>query len=161
MSRGFCSRRHYDEAVRELRSVLAVKPDDAFALWFLGFVLIAKNQPQEAIPILERTLSVSKRSSAVIGVLIHAYALARRRDDALRLLAELKKRRRAGYVPAAAFVNAYLGFGENEEAFVWLERGYQEHSNILQWLKVHPYFDPLRNDPRFRDLLRRVGLDQP
>jgi len=50
-------------------------------------------------------------------------------------------------------VNAYLGLGDNEEAFAWLEQGYNEHSNILQWLKVHPYFDPLRDDPRFKDLL--------
>ncbi len=50
--------------------------------------------------------------------------------------------------------------GENDEAFAWLERAYQEQSNILQFLKVHPYFDPLRDDARFKDLLRRVGLDQ-
>ncbi|PYX33907.1 MAG: hypothetical protein DMG81_20670 [Acidobacteria bacterium] len=93
-----------------------------------------------------------------MGVLISAYAHAGRRADALRLLAELKKRKQAGYVPAAAFVNAYLGLGDKEQAFVWLEQGYQEHSNILQWLKVHPYFDPLRDDPRFKDLVHRVGL---
>ncbi len=150
--------RRYDEAMQELRSVLAVRPDDSAALWFLGFVLIANNQPNEAIPVLEKTFSVSGHSSAVIGVLIRAYAHAGRRADALRLLAELKKRKQAGYVPAAAFVNAYLGLGDNEEAFAWLEQGYKEHSNILQWLKVHPYFDPLRDDPRFKDLVHRVGL---
>ena len=151
--------RRYEEAMQELRSVLAVRQDDSTALWFLGFVLIAKNQPNEAIPVLEKTFSVSGHSSAVIGVLIRAYSHAGRRADALRLLAELKKRKQAGYVPAAAFVNAYLGLDENEEAFTWLEQGYKEHSNILQWLKVHPYFDPLRDDPRFKDLLHRVGLD--
>ena len=150
--------RRYDEAMQELRSVLAVRPDDSAALWFLGFVLIANNQPNEAIPVLEKTFSVSGHSSAVIGVLIRAYAHAGRRADALRLLAELKKRKQAGYVPAAAFVNAYLGLGDKEEAFAWLEQGYKEHSNILQWLKVHPYFDPLRDDPRFKDLVLRVGL---
>jgi len=150
--------RRYDEAMQELRSVLAVRPDDSAALWFLGFVLIANNQPNEAIPVLEKTFSVSGHSSAVIGVLIRAYAHAGRRADALRLLAELKKRKQAGYVPAAAFVNAYLGLGDKEEAFAWLEQGCKEHSNILQWLKVHPYFDPLRDDPRFKDLVHRVGL---
>ena len=153
----FLSRR-YDEAVHELHSVLAVRPDDAAALWFLGFALTADNQSKEAIPVLERAFSVSDRSSAVIGVLIRAYAHAGRRADGLRLLEELKRRKQAGYVPAAAFVNAYLGLGDNEEAFAWLEQGYKEHSNILQWLKVHPYFDPLRDDPRFKDLLLRVGL---
>ncbi len=150
--------RRYDEAIRELRSQLAVKPDDADALLFLGFVLVANNQPGDAIPVLEKTLSISNGNPAAIGVLIRAYAHAGRRSDALRLLAELQKRQKAGYVPAAAFVNAYLGLGDNEQAFVWLEEAYKEQSNIVLFLKVHPFFDPIRSDPRFADLLRRVGL---
>src|SRR2546430_2708979 len=138
----------------------SVRADDAMALWYLGFVLTAKGQPEEAIPVLERAVSISDRSPGVIGVLVRAYAHAGRRPDALRLLAELKRRRQAGYIPAAAFVNGYLGLGENDEAFAWLERAYQEQSNILQFLKVHPYFDPLRDDSRFKDLLRHVGLEQ-
>jgi pentatricopeptide repeat protein len=93
-------------------------------------------------------------------VLIRAYAHAGRRADALRLLEELKGRKQKGYVPSAAFVNAYLGLGENEKALAALEDAYAEHSNILQWMKVHPYMDPLRDDPRFKDLLHRVGLDK-
>ena len=152
--------RRYDESIQTLRSALAVQPDNAFAHWFLGYALIAKGQPEQAIPELERALLLSDRSSAVIGVLVRAYAHAGRRGDALRLVAELKRRREAGFVPAAAFVNAYLGLGDNEQAFIWLERAYQEKSNILQYLKTHPHFDPIRSDPRFADLIRRVGLDR-
>ena len=151
--------RHYDEAADELRSVLALRPDDAEALWILGFVLIAKGQPEEAIPVLEKALSVSDRSPAIMGHLVRAYAFAGRRADALRLLAELKRRRQAGYVPTAAFENAYLGLGDYDEAFAWLEEEYKEQSNSLQFLKVNPFLDPLREDPRFKDLLRRVGLN--
>ena len=151
--------RRYDESIRELRSVLAVHPDSAAALWYLGYSLIANGQPEDAIPVLEKAVSITNRSPGVIGVLIRAYAHAGRRKDALRFLDELKQRRQKGYVPAGAFVNAYLGLGDKEQAFVWLERGYQEQSNILQFLRVHPHFDPLRDDPRFKDLLHRVGLD--
>ena len=151
--------RHYDEATQELRSVVALQPDDAEALWFLGIVLLAKGQPEEAIPVLEKALSVSDRSPAIIGWLIRAYAHARRRNDALRLLDELKQRQKKGYVPTAAFVHAYLGLGEYDEAFAWFEQAYQEQSNSLQFLKVQPFYDPLRNDPRFKDLVRRVGLN--
>lgn len=150
--------RRYEEAIHEFRSVLVVQPDDATALFELGFPLIANNQPADAIPALEKALSVSNRSPGVIGVLIRAYAHAGRRSDALRLLAELKERSKTGYVPAGAFVNAYLGLGENEQTFASLEQGYKEQSNILQFLKVHPFFDPIRADPRFADLVRRVGL---
>jgi tetratricopeptide (TPR) repeat protein len=151
--------RRYDEAIRELRSALAVQPDDAGALLFLGFALVANNQPGDAIPMLEKSISVSNGSPAATGVLVRAYSHAGRRSDALRVLADLQKRSRAGYVPAAAFVNAYLGLGENEQAFAWLEQAYNEQSNILQFLKVHPYFDPIRSDARFANLARRVGLE--
>jgi TolB-like protein/Flp pilus assembly protein TadD len=148
----------YEEAIHETRSALALQPDEADVLLYLGFALVANNQPAEAIPALEKSIFISKGGPAASGVLVRAYAHAGRRSDALRLLADLEKRKKAGYVPAAAFVNAYLGLGENEQAFAWLERAYQEQSNILQFLKVHPYFDPIRADPRFKDLLRRTGL---
>ena len=147
----------YDDAIRESKSALAIQPDNAGDLTGLGFALIANNQPVDAIPGLEKAVSLSG-SPAAIGILIRAYAHAGRRDDALRLLAELKRRRKAGYIPAGAFVNAYLGLGDNEQAFYWLEQAYKEQSNILQFLKTHPYFDPIRSDPRFGDLVRRVGL---
>jgi tetratricopeptide (TPR) repeat protein len=152
--------RRYDEAVRELHSTLAVKADDAYALWILGFVLIANHHPQDAIPELEKGVSVSNRSPALVGLLANAYAQVGRRRDALRLLEELKRRKQTGYVPTAAFVFAYLGLGDEDQAFVWLEQGYQEQSNLLGTLKVLPLFDPIRNDPRFISLLHRIGLDR-
>jgi len=150
--------RRYDEAIRELRSVLAVEPKKPSALWSLGFALIGAERFDEAIATLEKAASVSDRSSAVLGVLVHAYAGAGRRAEALRVLDELHGRRKAGYVPPAAFLNAYLGLGDKEEAFTWLERAAEERSNIMQFLKVHPFFDPLRGDPRFAAFLRRANF---
>jgi TolB-like protein/Flp pilus assembly protein TadD len=149
----------YDEAIREARSALAVQPDNAADMLSLGFALNANHQAGEAVVVLQRALLLSKGSPAVEGVLIRAYALAGRRSDALKLLAELKQRKKAGYVPSAAFVNAYLGLGDGEQAFAALGQAVQEKSNILQFAKTHPYFDPIRNDPRFRDLIHRVGLE--
>jgi TolB-like protein/DNA-binding winged helix-turn-helix (wHTH) protein/tetratricopeptide (TPR) repeat protein len=145
--------RRYDAAIRELRND---DPDH----WILGLALIANGKPDEAIPVLEKALGPD-RNPAVMGVLVRAYAHAGRRSEALRLVDELKRRQQTGYVAATPFVNAYLGLDDNEQALAWLERAYQEQSNILQLIKVHPYFDPLRSDPRFVDLVHRVGLDQP
>lgn len=150
--------RRYDEAIRESRSTLALDPNDAFGLLVLGFALVANDQASEAIPVLEKAVSLTKGSPSVIGVLIRAYAHAGRRGDALRLLAELKQRRKAGYVPAGALVNAYLSLRDNEQAFYWLEQASREQSNILQFVKTHPHFDPIRSDSRFADLVHRVGL---
>ena len=148
----------YDEAIREARDALAVLPGDTGALSTLGFALLGKGQAADAIPVLEKADALSKGSPAVEGILVRAYARAGRREDALRLLAKLKSRRAAGYFPAAAFVNAYLGLGDKEQTFVWLERAYKEQSNILQFVKTHPFFDPIRSDPRFVDLQKRIGL---
>ena len=152
--------RRFDEAIRELRSDLAVHSDDASSYWFLGFALIANDQAGQAIGELEKALVLSKRSPGVIGVLVRAYAHAGQRTKALHLLDELERRQKDGYVPAAAFVNAYLGLDDNEQALVWLQRAYDEHSMILQFAKVHPFLDPLRSDPRFQSLLHRVGLEE-
>lgn len=150
--------RHYDQGVSELRGALSDRPDDFGTLMDLGFLLIADNHPDQAIPVLEKAAALSNRSPGALGILARAYAHAGRRDDALQLIAELKLRGRTGYVPAGAMVNACLGIGDNEQAFVWLEKAYEEQSNMLQFIKVHPFFDPIRGDPRFVSLLHRVGL---
>ena len=149
----------YQEAIRETRSDLAVRPDDSNGLLMMGFALIANDQAAQAIAPLEKVVAESHGSPAAMGLLIRAYAHAGRKADAYRVLTQLKQEQRSGYVPAAAFVNAYLGLGDNEQAFVWLEKAYNEQSNILQFLKTHPYFDPIRSDPRFKSLVHRVGLD--
>ena len=89
-----------------------------------------------------------------------AHARAGHRAEAFRLLEELKQCRKTGYIQATSFINPNLGLGNYDEAFVWFERAYHEREGILQWLKVHPFFDPVRGDPRFADLVHRVGLDQ-
>jgi tetratricopeptide (TPR) repeat protein len=151
--------RSYDEAIREYRSVLAIEPDNANTLWRLGFALSLKHQSQEAIALLERAVSISDRTPGNLGVLAAVYGQAGRREDALRVLAELKKRQRMGFVPAGAFVLTYSGLADREQTLIWLEQAYKEQSLILLFLKVHPIFDSLRDDPRFKDLVDRVGLN--
>src|SRR5258708_1642790 len=152
--------RPYVEAAQGLFFFAAATPDAPARPSGLGSTPIAKHHPEEATPVLEKGVSASEHSPAIMGLLIHAYAQAGRRPDALRLLEELKRRKQTGYVPAAAFVPAYLGLGEHDQTFFWLEEAYKEQSNLLQFLKVHPIFDPIRGDPRFADLVRRVGLDR-
>ena len=99
------------------------------------------------------------RGPGALELLATAHARAGHRAEALRLIDELKKGRETGYVQATSFINPNLALGNYDEAFVWFERAYQGREGILQWLRVHPFFDPVRDDPRFKDLLRRVGLD--
>jgi len=151
--------RRYDESIREYRSVLAVHPEYTNARWGLGFALIVNHQTDQAIPELEKTVAMMNRSPGSLDMLATAYAHAERPQDALTLINELKQRRQRGYVPAGAFINTYLALGDYDQAFFWCDEAYKEQSAILQWLKVAPLFDPVRNDPRFVDLVHRVGLN--
>src|SRR5262249_8744716 len=153
----FFSRR-YDDAVKEARRVISVEPENVWARFGLAIALIASAKLDEAIESLERLTSGKDQGPAELGLLARAYALAGRPQDALRLLDELHRRRQQGSVPSAAFLNAYLGLGDKERAFDWLERAVEERSNIVKLLKVHPLFDPLRGDPRFASYLRRANL---
>lgn len=152
--------RRYDEALREMRSAVSLEPEHAYIRFQLSFVLIAMNHSDEAIPHMEKALALTNRSPGSIELLATAYAKAGRRSDALRLLEELKLRRKTGYVPAGSFVFGTLALGDREQALSWLTRACDEKSNLVQYLKVHPLFDPIRDDPRFTELIRRVGLDQ-
>ena len=92
------------------------------------------------------------------ALLGHVYAVSGRRDKALKVLRELKERSKREYVSAFYFVLIYLGLHEKDQMFEWLEKAYQERSTYLIWLKVDPIFDGLRSDPRFKELVRRMGL---
>ena len=90
----------------------------------------------------------------------HAYAAAGRRDEALKALDQLKAVARQRYVSPINFVFIYIGLGEKDEAFRWLDMGYQERDPQVSRLSINPLFDPLRSDARFTELMRRVGLPQ-
>jgi TolB-like protein/DNA-binding winged helix-turn-helix (wHTH) protein/tetratricopeptide (TPR) repeat protein len=151
--------RRYDDSIREFRSALAVHPDNAFMHIFLAFPLIAKGQAAEAIPDLEKTAAMTHRGPGALELLATAHASAGHRAEALRLLNELKQGRDTAAVQATSLINPNLALGNYDEALVWFEQAYQRREGILQWIKVHPFFDPVRDDRRFKDLVRRVGLN--
>ena len=155
----FCARR-YDEAIHEMRALLAVRPDLGKARWYLGFALIGNGQPKQAAVELEKLAAMTNRSPGSLEVLAMAYGFAGRRTEALSILHELKSRSEAEYVPAGAFVDPYLGLRDYDQAIAAYERACKEQSPVLQWIKVIPFTDPLRADPRFQHLIRLVGLQQ-
>lgn len=150
--------RRYPEAVRQFRNVLADNPDYQWGLWQFGSALMYVREYGEAIGTLEKLAALSHRSPSSLEALSQAYAMAGRRAEAQNLLAELEARSREQYVPPHVFVHPYVALGKADRAFEWLEKSYQERSNSILWLGVDAGLDPLRSDPRFDNLLRRVGL---
>ena len=151
--------RHYDAAIRELRRLLAINPDNTQALMMLGLSLVETGRFEEAVHALELGASRSNRSPMMLGALAGAYGRGGHHGQARRLVDELIALRKTSYVTAGAFVFAYMGLGEYDQGFAWLERGYAERTSIMKFIKVNPIYDPVRTDPRFIDLVRRVGLD--
>ena len=116
---------------------------------------------QQAIAELEKARISNAREPDVLAALAHAYARAGERAEAMKLVSELKQAAaEGGNVPPFQIAWAYAGLGDNDQAFAWLERAYEERRIRMQWLNVDPLLAPLRSDPRFTDLVRRMRLPQ-
>ena len=149
----------YDEAISALRSSIELFPNDAFSHFVLGLCLVRKGNLPEAKAELQKATELDDLPW-YIGAVGYAYAASGDRAKAaetLRRLDDLAKRR---YVTPNAYFLVYLGLGEKEKALDWLEKCYQDQDGACWFLKVDPLSDGLRNEPRFRALLKKVGLDQ-
>jgi len=152
--------RRYDEAIQHYLRVLETDPNFPWALWQLGQTYTYKSMFEEANRTLEKAGTLSGRSPAVLGMLAYAYGSAGRTAEARKLLKELTELSKRRYVPPASVAWGYFGLGDSDQAFEWMEKACQERSNALAYLGVWPVVDPFRSDPRFRSLLRRIGLTE-
>jgi tetratricopeptide (TPR) repeat protein len=152
--------RRYDESVEQLRSTLEMDQN-----YWLAHSILARNYEQqqktvEAIAEFQRALDLEKDVPENYAMLAHAYGLAGKKSESEKLLSELREMSAKRHVPAYNVATIYVGAGDKDQVFAWLERAYAERSFYLTWLKYDPQLDSLRSDPRFADLMRRVGLPQ-
>jgi TolB-like protein/tetratricopeptide (TPR) repeat protein len=151
--------RRYDEAMEQLRQTLEMEPDFAAAHYFLASTYEQKGLYEETVTHLERALTVSPGSPDKVGALGHAHGVFNRRGRARETLKQLHELSQRRFVSAYDFAIVFVGLGEVEQAFEWLEKACEERSfSMLMSLKSEPRLDPLRSDPRYQRLLRRVGL---
>jgi Flp pilus assembly protein TadD len=120
-------------------------------------VLLQRGQYAEAIADLREAVA-RKSDPDFISYLARAYAVAGHRDEARRTLAQLLQITKRRYVPPFYIARVHAGLGENAQALTLLNQAFQQRSDQLTGLRVDPAFDHLRADPRFVDLMRRVGL---
>jgi tetratricopeptide (TPR) repeat protein len=145
--------RRFDAAIEQARKTLEMDPSFSHARFGLGCAYAAKGMYRQALAEFEKL--PDRRRDVYLA---YAHARLGERSQALRLLDELKAPAKQTSVDAFSFAVIYLGLGDKDQAFALLEKAYQERSSSLLDLKVDPLWDPLRSDPRFADLLRRVGL---
>jgi TolB-like protein/Flp pilus assembly protein TadD len=151
-----CVARRYDEAVQQSKETLEMDANFAVGHFELGQAFVQKQLYDGAIAELQRAIQLSGHSGAFESNLAHVYGVLGRNKEAVKILKDLEARHNKNPSVAADIALVYVGLGDRDRAMMWLNRAYEVRfkASIL----LHPVFDPLRSDARFKDLLGRIGL---
>lgn len=150
-----------DEALEQVKKTLQLDPHFAPAHQTLGWAHLHQGKREDAIQDFQKALQLSgPEDTDLLLDLSFAYATAGNREEAGKILGKLKNLRERGIVPSGSIGILYGALGDLNEAFVWLEKAYEERDPQLTYLKAGRRFEPLRHDPRFRELVQRIGLPE-
>jgi eukaryotic-like serine/threonine-protein kinase len=147
-----------DDAIEELRRTGELDPNFPITYWILGLVLRKMGRFELAIVEGEKGVTLSGGSPLLRAALAQTFGTTRRREEAIQILDDLTKLAKQRYVPSYFFAGIHIGLGENDRAIEYLEKSYEERSHWLIYLHIDPSMDGLRSNPRFQELLRRIGL---
>jgi TolB-like protein/Flp pilus assembly protein TadD len=150
--------RQYDQAIEQCRKALEIDPNYVSAHDCLGEGYLAKGMFEQAVAEFRRAASGGEPVRTV--GLARAYGIMGRKNEARKVLGELTKASKQSYFPPYLFGAIHVALGENELGLVWLEEAYSHRDPYMVHLKMDATFDPLRSDPRFQDLLRRMSFPQ-
>ncbi|MFZ0299678.1 MAG: tetratricopeptide repeat protein [Candidatus Sulfotelmatobacter sp.] len=146
----------YDESIRQSRKTIEMDPNFALAHNQLAQAYLQEHMYDAAVAELQEAVRLSGDSPTCIANLARAYVASGKRNEAVKLLGDLKKRSNPGYSNASEIAMIYASLGDRDQAMNWIEKGYHERFN--PGVLLRPGFDPLRSDPRFEELMRRIGL---
>jgi TolB-like protein/Tfp pilus assembly protein PilF len=150
----------YDEAIDQCHRTIEMDPNFAVAHWHLGLAYEQKQILDAATEEFKKAISLSGGSPLMRAALGRAYAESQKKYEANEMLSELNELAKRQYVSAYEVAKIYVALGNSEQAFQLLAKAYAEHSFHLPNLNVCPQLKPVRSDPRFQDLVQRIGLSQ-
>jgi TolB-like protein/DNA-binding winged helix-turn-helix (wHTH) protein/Tfp pilus assembly protein PilF len=153
--------RQYDQAIEQLRNTLEMDPDFALPRTVLGQAYEHKGAYAQAISELQKAVSISHSSPAMLGALGHAFATAGNKPEAEKILVQMNKSSKTRYVSPFYVAMVYAGLQEDDNALAWLEKAYNDRSNAVIFLKVDPAFDGMRSNAGFQALLTRLAQPKP
>jgi TolB-like protein len=149
--------RQYDLAIEVLRGTVDLDPNFPDAYGELASSYIGKGAYQEAVPTAQKAVALTG-GKGYLGLLGEAYAMGGRRTEATKVLEEIRGVSRGRFVAAESTVQVLIALGERDRAIERLQRAFEEHDQLIPYLKVWCMFDTLRSDPRFQDLVRRMNF---
>jgi TolB-like protein/Flp pilus assembly protein TadD len=152
--------RQYDRAINACRKAEKLNPNYFVTHYVLGRAYAQRRKYAQSIRVLEKAVESLKGNLLLVTALAHSYALSGRKPQALKILEELRQLREKRYIPAIYLAAICAGLLDKDQAFLWLEEAYKERSDGMTYLKVERLLDPIRRDPRFSALMRRVGFDR-
>jgi TolB-like protein/tetratricopeptide (TPR) repeat protein len=150
--------RRYDKAIEQFARTVRISPDFQIAYVNGGRSFVLERRYEDGIRTLEQARKIDPKWPLTLSELAYAYAAAGNQQAARGLLNELDAIGHTRYVDAVPVALVYLRLGDRDRTFSFLEKAYSEKSSSIPWLSAEPRFDPVRSDPRFQNLLRRVGL---
>ncbi len=157
-ARSYYNARRYQEAVDQAKVALDLDSTYARARFWVGMAEEQLGRSDEAIREFKATIQHGGPTSAYLAALGHVYATSGRRREALQILEDLETRSKSGYVSSLDIATVRLGLGDTDAALTTLDRAVRDHDGGLVFLAVDPRYDPVRQDPRFLCLLRRIGF---
>jgi serine/threonine protein kinase/Flp pilus assembly protein TadD len=157
LGRAYYRARDYNRAAAYFKRLLEEDPNNSSASYVLGYVYLQQGLYGQAIEIFEKIASSNKwLAAAPLG---YAYAKAERKADALKILAEMEEHSKTSNIPPQERAIIYIGLGDKDLAFSWLEKAYEERFASIIALTSDPMFDSLRSDARFASLARKINLN--
>jgi serine/threonine protein kinase/tetratricopeptide (TPR) repeat protein len=156
----FYNARRYDRAIEELEKALEIDTQYYVTQQGLAFCYAQKGRYEEAITASRKAVALSSRSPLALWTLGYVLAKAGRENEARTILREMEELGQKRYVSSYYIAMIHAALDETDEAFKWLEKAYEDRDWWLLWLRVEPFIDGLRSDPRFHNLLRRVAHDE-
>ncbi len=158
LGRAYYFARQYDRAIQQYQKVIQLDPNFSAAHSLLGLALLEKKDYQGGIAEIEKGRALVPNGQSIW--LAYAYARAGRHEEAKQELAQCLLRWNQKHTGAVCVALGYTGLGDKDQAFAWLEKEFEAHTGTIYMLKAYPYWDSLRSDVRYRELLQRAGLPQ-
>lgn len=149
-----------DLALEQALKTYNLEPNFALARWGLGRAYIRKEMYAEAIALSEKSLQADSTNQLMLQVIGYSFAKSGRRQEAKEVIKRFKEIAKTQYMVAYHVATIYAALGDSNKAFDELEKSFEQHDWFLHQLKVDPFIDPVRLDPRFKEMLKRIGLPE-